>query len=738
MSNTPSLLQFIAPYLAQRASQFALKPAHPHRLLHDRPEPIATYHARLAAIYDRSAFGKPELLAELIRDIVATSVNDLPRTPSQTVFEACIHCVQALLIDNELAFDFPNLDRSLIHEDNYVVPLRRHLQQLEPILVYQEHIIETFANVASAILTATISDYLPDAAFSDDHSPVFTVPLFTLIKRPREFIEQLLATFISQEQYNTAEPYSFAFWNTRHQLFDNLLAASNLTLEQANKNPQKMILPRNSDLDINELVATCLANTPFLELLQTPVPFELTARFSHHHVVATPGAGKTNLIGVLLAKDFADVAKGAASVIVLDSQGDLINSIVRLKHFAPGGNLHDRLVYIDPTDIEHPLELNLFARRGKRALTPLEKRTEHSDLVDLLLFLFGALKQEATGRQETLIKAVASLIQEIPDATLMTLNTIFEPADKKKPTLQKFSSYLTRLDPAIQEFFAVDFNSTEFSQSRSQIRARLQSLITDPVFRAMFGATTQKLDFAHEMNSGKVILINAYEDLLKTGTEVFGRFFIALAGQAAQARQNIDERRRMPTYFYIDECYKFIAADTNVETILDTGRKYRLGVILAHQRLNQLSEDLKSAASSAAIKMVRAPIHEDARTLASQLNTSAEYFDALPDHAFAIRITGMRQPIAITVPLSPLATAEHMTDVEFAEVRNVMRRKYARADASLPNSPDQPITTAPAEPQASELSQGNTDLPLRPDVQATKQEQSPDPNEPLVKPGKPW
>jgi hypothetical protein len=194
----------------------------------------------------------------------------------------------------------------------------------------------------------------------------------------------------------------------------------------------------------------------------------------------------------------------------------------------------------------------------------LEKRTEHSDLLQLLLFLFGALKQEATGRQETLLRAVTSLIQEIPDATLTTLNEIFEPHDRKKQTLAKFQTNIAKLDPMDQEFFRVDFDGSEFGQSRAQIRARIQSLVTDAIFRTMFNATTQKLSMAAEMDAGKVIVINAYEDLLKNGTEVFGRFFIALAAQAAQARARMPEEKRMPTYFYIDECYTHYDVLTNL------------------------------------------------------------------------------------------------------------------------------------------------------------------------------
>lgn len=48
------------------------------------------------------------------------------------------------------------------------------------------------------------------------------------------------------------------------------------------------------------------------------------------------------------------------SVIVLDSQGDLIANIAELDVFAPGGPLHDRIVIIDPSDVEYPVSLNLF------------------------------------------------------------------------------------------------------------------------------------------------------------------------------------------------------------------------------------------------------------------------------------------------------------------------------------------------------------------------------------------
>ncbi len=70
----------------------------------------------------------------------------------------------------------------------------------------------------------------------------------------------------------------------------------------------------------------------------------------------------------------------------------------------------------------------------------------------------------------------------------------------------------------------------------------------------MFSHPRSKFDLFGEMNSGKVILINAAKDLLKEqGAQIFGRFFIALIAQAAQKRAILPVNERLPTFVYIDE-----------------------------------------------------------------------------------------------------------------------------------------------------------------------------------------
>src|SRR5689334_21054075 len=59
------------------------------------------------------------------------------------------------------------------------------------------------------------------------------------------------------------------------------------------------------------------------------------SRFEHMLVLAGSGHGKTQTLQHLLTNDIPEVEKGNQSVIVIDSQGDMIKNILRLKTLAP-------------------------------------------------------------------------------------------------------------------------------------------------------------------------------------------------------------------------------------------------------------------------------------------------------------------------------------------------------------------------------------------------------------------
>ena len=117
-----------------------------------------------------------------------------------------------------------------------------------------------------------------------------------------------------------------------------------------------------SPLSARQLIKTYLTGTPFVTLFECTVPILLpdATRFEHHHIVAGSGHGKTQTLQHLILHDLEAVKAGKASIVIIDSQSDLINNIAGMSVFAQGGPLADRLVLIDPTDVEWPVALNLF------------------------------------------------------------------------------------------------------------------------------------------------------------------------------------------------------------------------------------------------------------------------------------------------------------------------------------------------------------------------------------------
>ena len=234
--------------------------------------------------------------------------------------------------------------------------------------------------------------------------------------------------------------------------------------------------------------------------------------------------------------------RGECSLVILDSQRQLIQELASLKVFAPGQPLDGKLCVLDAADIEYPIAINLFDMRLDRLskVSPLEREKITNSALEMYEFIIGSLLQaEMTSRQATLFRFVTRALLAIPTATILTFHDILKNGTAKHQT------YIDRMDPTSRDFFATDFNNNAaFKQTREQVSARLFAVFGNKTFQRMFSSPRSKIDLFDEINTpGKVILINAEKGLLKDeGTELFGRFFLALINQAAAQRSTIPGR----------------------------------------------------------------------------------------------------------------------------------------------------------------------------------------------------
>jgi len=626
-----------------------------------------------------SHWGKADALqgvCSFIADCVGEVV-DLPS--SKVLLTALDRCQQEVLALETTIFSSPEIDwddATLSLKEQ--VELGRFLRAQEYFLANDDHVGELLVFAIGNFMGGIIAE-LPVLPKNTD-AATFNVPLVSLLRDPGKIIYRVTNTILTEELADVG-----LFTTLQDQLFANICFASGFSPDD--ERHKKFVTADESKLSPSELVETYFKDTPFLDLFLTPVPFilPLDARFEHHWIVAGTGHGKTQTLQSLICGDLEAVANGEASIVVIDSQGDLIKNVAGLKLFAKGQPLHGKLCLIDPTDIEFPVQLNLFALGTERLDTysKLDRERLLNSIIELYDFVLAALLgAEMTSKQSIIFRFVTRALLHIPNATVHTLLELMEPGGD-----QKYKEYISQLQGAARSFFENEFNTAQFAETKRQVLRRLYGILENQTFERMFSHPKSKLDIFKEMNSGKVILINAAKDLLKqNGTEVFGRFFIALIAQAAAERATLPPDQRLPTFVYIDECQDYIASDSNFTVILEQARKQKVGLIIAHQYLTQLSQGiLDSLHANTSIKFAGGVSDRDAHALARNMRTTPEFIESQTKLSFAAHVRNFTaNAVSLSIPLRELESKERMTRKEAATLLNQMRNQYAVAFAETP------------------------------------------------------
>ncbi|WP_284126412.1 type IV secretory system conjugative DNA transfer family protein [Parerythrobacter aestuarii] len=530
--------------------------------------------------------------------------------------------------------------------------------------------------IASAAILEPLLSSCPALLEDTDEQDGIRIPtdLLRSLGNLAEVTQAMLGVGFAEELSEQA-----LFTRLRDRLERNVVAASGGNPADPASFNRAPKMPEQFDAKSPEqLISTYLGGTPLLDLFDQALAFTIPtkARFEHHHIIAGSGHGKTQTLQYLIAQDLAAMEQEKRSIVVLDSQGDLIRNIAQLAAFSPGGALHDRLVLIDPTDVEYPVSLNLFDVGQERlsGYAPLERERLTNSILELYDFVLGTLLDaQMTQKQNVIFRYVTRLMLHIPDATIHTLRELMEPGSEVK-----FAEHIAKLQGTAKHFFETEFASREFEQTKKQVLRRLWGILENQTFERMFSHPRSKLDLFKEMNAGKVILINTAKDLLKEqGTEIFGRFFIAMIAQAAQERATLKGGERVPTMVYVDEAQDYF--DRNIGLILAQARKYNVGMVLAHQYLGQLEPKLQEAFSAnTAIKFAGGVSAKDARALAPMLYTDAAFIEAQGKGSFAAHIRGhTKGAVPLSFPFGYLEDLPRMSATQRNELRHQMRCRYA-------------------------------------------------------------
>lgn len=521
-------------------------------------------------------------------------------------------------------------------------------------------------------------------ALTDEVRHFATFPLLDVLPNPGRTVEKLITPFFAEPAVELG-------------LFVELRKQFERNANDAFPGKKEPVLPSAFEGRAEEVVHTYLKNTPLEALMYAPIPFSFSDehRYEHMHIVGGSGHGKTQLLQHLILNDLNK--ENPPSLIVIDSQGEMLRKIQQLSLFKE--RIADRLIIIDPE--QYSPALNMFDTTNTRVATysNLHREQLEAGVIELYNYIFAAIAAEMTSRQSTAFAFVARLMLSIPNATIHTLRELMEdPA----PTIEqsRFRDAIERLDQTSRSYFQNQFFTKRYSDLKQQIARRLYGVLSVPAFDRMFSAQQNKLDMFDAMQSGKVVLVNTSKSLLKSdASALFGRYMIALAIRAVYER--VAHADRHPAFLIVDEASEYF--DDNIQMLLEQARKFNVGLVLAHQHLDQLSTGLRSAiTANTAIKLAGGINDRDARALAPDMRTTGEFIGSMKKQAssteFACYVRNYTaNAVRLAVPFGMLENAPKMTETERKALIERNRARYS--SHSTTSEPKQETKQPEPKPQ---------------------------------------
>lgn len=297
-------------------------------------------------------------------------------------------------------------------------------------------------------------------------------------------------------------------------------------------------------------------------------------RLFHVYIIGKTGTGKSTLLESMACQDLA-AGRGFA---LLDPHGDLVERVVNA---APAA-ARDSLIYLNVPDALQPYGYNPL-RHVRDEYIPLAASG--------LLETFRKIWPEAWGvRMEHVLRNVLYTLLEQPAATLADVPRLL--ADKD------YRNGITRgiRNPVVRAFWKDEYEqySPRYrADSIAPIQNKVGAFLADPKLHRILTAGDD-LHVRRMMDDGQVLLVNLARGHLGEDTSsLLGALLLTTIGLAAFSRSQMPEAMRRPFYIYVDEFQSF--ATDFLATMLSELRKYRVGLTLAHQHLQQLNPETRGA-----------------------------------------------------------------------------------------------------------------------------------------------
>ena len=313
---------------------------------------------------------------------------------------------------------------------------------------------------------------------------------------------------------------------------------------------------------------------------KTDIKLADSDRRRHLYTIGQTGTGKSVFLQEMAKQD----AKNGKGMCFIDPHGDAIEEILTA---IPKERAEDVIVF-DPSDTERPFGLNMLEYN-----LPEEKSFVINEMINIFDKLYD-LKQTGGPMFEQYARNAMLLIMEHPESgsTLMEIPKVLADEEFRKMKLEHCNN------PVVKDFWVKEAEKAGGEAALANmvpyITSKLTTFISNDMMRPIIAQQKSTLDFRQIMDEGKILLINLSKGKIgEINSHLLGMVIVGKILMAALSRVDMAEKERKDFYLYIDE-FQNVTTDS-ISQILSEARKYRLNLIIAHQFIGQLSEEISKA-----------------------------------------------------------------------------------------------------------------------------------------------
>lgn len=308
-----------------------------------------------------------------------------------------------------------------------------------------------------------------------------------------------------------------------------------------------------------------------------PVELDVRERLRHVHLVGQTGTGKSSALAGIVHEL---VGRGEGALIA-DPHGQLCDRILA----ELPDDACERVWVIRCGDVDNPVPINPLAETN-----PVRRDIAIADLCATFQYLFDKKETGIVGpRFQERVAMTLRALAAAHGTRASLLDVPFASADDKFMEAAVALSDDDRLK-AWWRTSKLERRSNEHGQVLAWVNSKFETFSSTAAMRGILGSGADAIDFADAMDRGRIILVDLSKALLgEAASRLLGFVYLGRVWNAALRRNNPD----LPFTVIVDEAHTLIAgALTNM---LSEGRKFGVSVMLAHQYLQQLDEDLRPA-----------------------------------------------------------------------------------------------------------------------------------------------